>query len=223
MIAFETANATVATVSQDAELSPLVSMRTTPVRPRHEVARPGRPRETGATAPDVDPHERGDEKERNQGDSAVSAVQEVHATEKAILDDGEGGRVRSEAARDLVRRVDQLLPLVEDVSLAANIQLLKRDLSRCHDLMKGRTGESDFLSIVTLVESAMAQLKWKQYTREKLEAIRQALDIGYRKVRVRFDDYEEARRLLASSGVDAAPRIDLESLKLEELEDGEEE
>src|SRR5207245_9263058 len=113
------------------------------------------------------------------------------------IEDGEGSRVRSELARDLVQRVDQLLPLVGDVSLATHIGLLKRDLSRCHDSLRDHPGESNYLSIVTLVESAMAQLKWKQYVKPQLETIRQVLDIGYHQVRVRFDDYQKARALFS--------------------------
>ena len=139
------------------------------------------------------------------------------------LEDAEGGRVRSELARDLIQRVNQLLPLVGDVALATHVGLLRRDLSRGHDLLKDHPGENNFLSIVTLVESTMAQLKWKQYTHSQLEAIRQVLDMGYRQVRVGFNDYETARNLFSQKSVDATPRIDLDSLSLEDLTDDEEE
>jgi hypothetical protein len=204
------------TVAVDADL--LTSPRTLPVKPRQKPASPAWVRRpTVPTGLDVDPAERGDEEEQNQA-GPLEGNQERVAKEQDRIEDGEGGRVRSEQARDLVQRVNQLLPLVGDVSLAAHIGLLKRDLSRCHDALKDyASSESNYLSIVTLVESAMAQLKWKQYTRPQIEAIRQALDIGYRQVRVRFEDYEKFRTLFAQKNVDTTPRMDLESLKWEDI------
>jgi hypothetical protein len=117
----------------------------------------------GSTVTDIDPAEKGNEDDRNRAE-AVEADDEQSVTELATVDDGEGIRVRSELARDLVNRVDALIPMVGDVALATNIQLLKRDLSRCHDALAGYPSESNFLSIVTLIESATAQKKWKQYT-----------------------------------------------------------
>lgn len=209
-------NATM-TVAVDADL--LTSSRTLPTKPRSKAAamRPRSPLQTGL---DVDPAERGDEEEQNQA-GTPEADQRRAVKEPERIEDGEGGRVRSEQARDLVQRVNQLLPLVGDVALATHIGLLKRDLSRCHDALNDHPGESNYLSIVTLVESAMAQLKWKQYTPPQLEAIRKALDIGYRQVRVRFEDYEKARTLLSRKNVDATPRINLESLKWEDIADEE--
>jgi len=135
---------------------------------------------------------------------------------------GNGSRVRGELARDLILRVDQLIPMVGDVSLATHLQLLKRDLSRCHDALGGHFAEGAFLSIVTLVESAMAQLKWRQYDRTRLDAIRQVLDTGYRQATVGFADYERARVLLAERQVETTPRIDLASLNRDDLTDEEE-
>jgi hypothetical protein len=41
------------------------------------------------------------------------------------------------------------------------VQLLKRDLSRGHDVRRP-AGVSNFLSVVALVESALACLTWKR-------------------------------------------------------------
>lgn len=182
----------------------------------------GEARPRPQTVPEVEPSERGEEDERNQADPLLEADQGQLASKVTPADDGEASRVRSELGRGLVQRVDQLVALVGDISLATHLQILKRDLSRCHDALKGYPSEGDFLSIVTLVESAMAQLKWKQFTRPQLDTIRQALDIGYRQVHVRFEDYEKARTLFRTNQVNATPRIDLDSLNLEDLADGEE-
>jgi hypothetical protein len=107
--------------------------------------------------------------------------------------------------------------MIGDVSLATHLQLLKRDLSQCHDMLRNHPSENNFLSIVTLVESAMAQLKWKQYDRACLQAIRGAFEIGYQQVTVGFEDYEKARGLFVREHVDAAPRIDLASLSWDDV------
>lgn len=175
-----------------------------------------RPRLTSGTVLDVGPAERGDEEERNQA-APLDIDQGQERKKLRAIEDGEGSRVRSELARDLVQRLDQLLPLVGDVSLATYIGLLKRDLSRCHDALGNHPGESNYLSVVTLVESAMSQLKWKQYGEKQLMTIRQALEVGYRQVRVDFGDYEKVCAQFSRQNVDPTPRIDLESLTREDL------
>lgn len=211
-----------ATISIPVESEFLTSHRTPTNRKQQPVRlRRGREMPRYDTGPEVDPHERGDEEECNRAEGKA-ADQTSTASEEAVSSDGEAVRVRSEIARDLIHRVDELVPLVGDVALATNVQLLKRDLSRCHDLLRGHPRESDFLSIVTLVESSLAQLKWKQYTRPQLETIRQVFDIGYRQVQVGFEEYEKARTLFCSKHVEATPRIDLESLKWEDIKDEEE-
>jgi hypothetical protein len=211
-----------ATVSGSVEVAHLTSPRTSTTKPRAE-APSGlfHPRRfLGHTEPDVDPIERGSEDERNQA-SATEADRNRSAREERGAEDGAGSKVRSELARELLNRVDGLLALVGDVSLAAHVGLLKRDLSRCHDALHPLPAESNFLSIVTLVESAMAQLKWKDYTKAQLEAIRAVFDVGYRRPRVRFEDYEAARSQLAQKKVEATPRIDLESLSWDDVSDEE--
>jgi hypothetical protein len=212
-----------ATMSVALDVVLLTTPRTSPTTPRRERAVPPgrRVRPARDTGLEVDPSERGDEGVRNQADTPEGDRGRVEEEQNRIEDE-EGSRVRSELGRDLIRRVEQLLPLVGDVSLATHIGLLKRDLSRCHDALKDHPAESNYISIITLVESAMAQLKWKQFTRPQLEAIHKALGIGYRKVRVRFEDYETARSLFAQENVDVTPRIDLATLKWEDITDDEE-
>jgi hypothetical protein len=223
MVALDAVHLT-STMSSPVEELQLTTPKTVPAKPRRDLKRVLwlRSRLGNGTVLDVDPAERGDEEERNQA-TPPEGDRRQGKKEPETIEDGEGSRVRSELARDLVQRVDQLLPLLGDVSLATHIGLLKRDLSRCHDALKDHPGESNYLSVVTLVESAMAQLKWKQYGKPQLETIRQALDIGYRQVRVNFGDYEKARRLFSQQRVDSTPRIDLESLKWEDITDAEEE
>lgn len=222
MAAIEAVKALEATISRSVETGQLTTSRslpfetalTEPQYPNWEAARI-------ATGSKVESVERGDEELRNSADFRIRDL-EADAQETAA-ENGDSGRVRSELARELLNRVDQLIPLVGEISLATNVQLLKHDLSRCHDKLKGYASESNFLSIVTLIESAMSQLKWKQYTTDQLQLIRSAIDVGYRQPRVQYDDYDQIRQQVQVGRIETTPRIDLEAMPLEDLTDVEEE
>jgi len=172
------------------------------------------------TFPEVDPEERGEENLQDEAGVSWTQFQAVRPEDTPDRD-GESARLRSELARDVLHHVEQVIPLIGDVALPTHIQLLRRELSRCHDELKGRPGESPFLSIVTLVEAALAQQKWKQFTGHQLEQIRLAIDVGYRQMHVTFADYDRVRRELAAQKVDTHPRINLESVSLDDIEDDE--
>lgn len=201
----------------------LAPNRTRAVLPREEPDFPSRiPTHHGRTGSSVEATERGEQFAKHDVGEFGRSVARSKAVEAAFVN-GETVRLRSEVARDIRNRVNDLIPLVGDIAFATHLQLLKRDLSRCHDLLGSHPSEGSFLSIVTLIESAMSQLKWKEYTSEQLELIRSAADVGYRQTHVNFDDYDAIRRQFSERGIDAMPRIDLNSLSLEELTDGDEE
>jgi hypothetical protein len=128
---------------------------------------------------------------------------------------------RTDLARQLLVRVERLPALLRTVPLATEVQLLKRDLSRGHDVLRV-AGETSFLSVVALVESALACLTWKQYSPEIVDALREAFTAGTRQGPFTFADYDAVRRLFAERGVPTIPSIDLEALEPEDLEDDEE-
>jgi predicted DNA-binding antitoxin AbrB/MazE fold protein len=127
---------------------------------------------------------------------------------------------RRELAQALVRRVESLLPFIGDVGLPAHLELLKRDLARSHQVLRAHPEDNDYLSVITLVESVLVSRSWKQYTREYLEAIRQALEVGCGPQPVSFADYERAGDLFAAAGIDTMPRVDLDALSEDDLTDG---
>jgi hypothetical protein len=172
------------------------------------------------TIAEVEPDERGKEDLRDQALSSSFEVETVER-EEAYDRDGESARLRSELARDILDRMERVIPLAGEVALPTNIELLKRDLSRCHDQLRKRPAESGFLSIVTLIESALTQRKWREFTREQFERMRSAIKVGYLQSRVTFDDYERVRREVADD-IDTTPRISLESLSWEDVQDDEE-
>jgi hypothetical protein len=123
----------------------------------------------------------------------------------------------------LVRATERLLGCCGQVRLATEIQVLKRELSRCHESLGRYPSENDFLSIITLVESSLAQCTWKDYTPEQLQAVREAFAMGYTEARVTFEDYELVRCAFASKKVETTPTVDLESLDTQALKDDDEE
>jgi hypothetical protein len=127
---------------------------------------------------------------------------------------------RADLARQLLARVDRLAPRLGDVSIAAEVQLLKRDLVRGHAVLSVRPEDNNFLSIVTLVEAALASLIWKGYTPAVLEALRHAFSSGLHEGEVTFEEYDAIRRHFKASAIPNAPTIDLTSPGLEEDEDG---
>ncbi len=177
------------------------------------------------TAADVEQSELGDRHEVAEGEFG-SVREAVRATDKKRTPDkgeGDAARLRSELARDLLRRVDAIKSSIGNLSLAAGVQLLKRDLSRAYDVLGDHPSENNFISLVTLLEASMAQLKWKQYTHQQVDALREVLDLAYRSTSISFDDCEHARAWLAKARVNTSPRIDLHSLSMDDLTDGEEE
>jgi hypothetical protein len=104
------------------------------------------------------------------------------------------------------------------VPLATELRLLKRDLSRGHEVLRS-AGEANFLSVVTLVESALACLTWKQYTATVVDALHQSFAAGMCEEPFTFADYDAVRRLFVERGIPTVPAIDLQSLEPKDLED----
>jgi hypothetical protein len=124
---------------------------------------------------------------------------------------------RAELARQLLARVGRLEALLGTVPLATEIQLLKRDLSRGHDVLRS-AGETNFLSTVCLVEAALASLTWREYTPAVLAALRRAFSAGTREGAFPFEEYHTIRHFFRESDIPVGPTIDLDSPDIEEDE-----
>jgi hypothetical protein len=114
---------------------------------------------------------------------------------------------REELARQLLARAERLPDLLGTIPLATELQLLKRDLSRGHEVLRTAPGEINFLSVVTLVESALACLTWKQYTPEVVDAVRRAFAAGARPGPFIFADYDAVRRHFAERDIPTTPAM----------------
>ncbi len=156
-----------------------------------------------------------------QGLNRTGEAQEVIMKPDATPGTQQEVRSRSELARQLLARVERLAPRLGDVSLAVEIQLLKRELARGHPVLSARAEDNNFLSVVTLVEAALASLTWKAYTPQVLDALRRAFAAGASAGEVPFEEYDAIRRHFKASGIATGPTIDLDSTGLAaEDEDG---
>jgi hypothetical protein len=128
-------------------------------------------------------------------------------------------RSRADLAERLLARLGRLEARLGDVALAAEVQLLKRDLARSHELLTPYPSDNDFLSVITLVEAALASLTWKAYTPQVLDALRQAFTAGTRSGPFLFADYDAVRRHFAAVGIPTGPAVDLDAVSAD-AEDG---
>ena len=100
------------------------------------------------TVADIEQSERGNESEKNRGESHGSYTTlpaREQSEETSDQTDGDAARLRSELARDLLRRVDAIMSSIGNLSLAAGVQLLKRDLpvlTMCWVIIRARTTSS---------------------------------------------------------------------------------
>jgi hypothetical protein len=120
---------------------------------------------------------------------------------------------RAELARQLLARVNRLATRLGDVSLAAEVQLLKRELVRGHAILSARPEDNSFLSVITLVEAALASLTWKAYTPGVLDGLRGAFSTAGHEGEFTFEEYDAIRRQFKALGIPSGPTIDLEEDK----------
>ena len=62
---------------------------------------------------------------------------------------------RAELARQLLARLDRIATRLGEVSLAAEVQLLKRELVRGHALLCIRPEDNNYLSVITLTPNSI--------------------------------------------------------------------
>lgn len=114
-------------------------------------------------------------------------------------------KARQAAARHLCDQVDRLKRLRTKSQVAAELQLFKRDLAQCYSSFGDARSESNFLSIVGIIEAAFLGQNWKTLSTDFLGQVRKALELGTQSS-VSFDDFNRTRqfftanRLIAKDG-----------------------
>jgi hypothetical protein len=116
---------------------------------------------------------------------------------------------RADLARQLHARMDRLAPRLGDLSLAAEVQLLKRELVRGHALLSARPEDNNYLSVLTLVEGALTSLTWKGYTPRVLDALRRAFAAGAAEGEFTYEAYDAIRQDFRRAGIPTGPTIEL--------------
>ncbi len=115
--------------------------------------------------------------------------------------------------RELADRLTRLAKRVMDsrgkTRMAADVEVLKHELSRCHDVLGGSRSESNFLSIVTLVEACLASMDWKNASKEQLAEILKVLSTGCSDAHVTFEDFDHVSRVFRTSGLRTMPSFDV--------------
>ncbi len=159
------------------------------------------------TNPQVDRNELVDDEAHDQMNEY--ATRQVVAQQTTSIDPI-ASRLRSELAREIRTRIDDLIEHVGHISLPTRIQVLLKYLSKCHDSLDRSPSETDFLSIVSLFEATLSQKRWRDYTADDFSVIRRAVSIAYEKPEVGFDDYDQIRKSLSERGLSGNPLMEIE-------------
>jgi hypothetical protein len=158
------------------------------------------------TATDID-EETGNEEEINQ---SFSLTLPSLATQQAIVQ-------RIEVANQLARLAKKVIESKGKIKMAADLQVLRRELARAHHVLRDLRSERDYLSVITVVEAAMQNIDWKEVSRGELEQIHLSLSLGTNVAAVNFDDVNRQARQFRGQGVSTLPTFDIHDGEDEEV------
>lgn len=162
-----------------------------------------RPGPAYRTLPQIAGGERGDLKARD-----AAGVQTGPALSAALV--GETAEQRREMAGRLCELMTRVVSNCGRVRMAADIELLKRELARCHEVL-GQTGlESDYVSIITLVEASIASMDWKHATKDQLRRVNEILTVGRDTTPVTFDHFNKALKVLRGHMLPTGPSFEID-------------
>lgn len=159
---------------------------------------------TGETLPKITDKEKGSNRDLDAAleirpASLLSSKPENDLTDKRIA-----------SAKTLKELLKRTLKSAGKVQIMGDVQLIKRELSRCHDHFRNSRAEADFLSIVVLIESCLASIDPKQLTQNQLRAISTTLDHSLNSTRVTFDDYNKAQKVIRGAMLRTGPTFELD-------------
>ncbi len=157
--------------------------------------------QTSRTESRVSHRERGDLETRDN----YSPVSEGDKHEEILT----AARDRREMAKTLCEAVGRMVGSHGTARMASHLQLLKRDLSKCHRILGPRKTESNYLSIVVLIETDLGNRDWKEITKDELRLLKGFLEVGTRDGSVTFDDYNRIMRRMIAEGHVHGPRFEI--------------
>jgi hypothetical protein len=129
-------------------------------------------------------------------------------TSSATGDEEVAASTRKETAGQLAKAIRRVIAAYGSASMATAFQLLRRELSKCHDSLGPLPSESNFLSITTLVEMELGNKSWQQVSQEELNALKRAIDLGVSEPRVTYDHFNQTCRVLNASGYVTGPALE---------------
>lgn len=201
-------NATTAGMSEELRLREATS----PLPGKDTDERDGLPRLGRATEPIIDQTEKGDAEAMDQHGGS-GALDDIGSDPQAAA------AVRKQVAGSLAQAIARVIAACGSAKMPAQLHLLKRELSGCHEVLGSLSTETDFLSIVTLIEMDLGTRDWKTITKDELRALQRAVKVGIDQSLVSFDDYELVLRTLHSSGYTPGPAMHLDDSQLPIIED----
>lgn len=168
--------------------------------PKDEADQQRPARETGAG---INRQEKGDLSTKDKYDWTEADDGGSVAAELAAAD-------RKQVAKELADAAKRAVANHGTVKLATTLQLLRRALSKCHDVLRDKKSESDYLSIVVLVEKVLSQDNWREISKDTLQQLKSALAIGEAADRVTYDDFNRVFRLLNATAATSGPVLDFD-------------
>jgi hypothetical protein len=166
--------------------------------PKEDSDKTGPTRETGAK---VNRTDKGDVLAMDRTETGPKGISV--AIERAAED-------RKALAREIGDAAKRAISSYGSVKLATAIQLLRRSLSKAHQVIGERKSEADFLSIVVLAETAISGKKWNEMGKDIFQKIKDAAAIGETQSRVTYDDFNRVFRVLNATDSISGPALNFD-------------
>jgi len=116
---------------------------------------------------------------------------------------------RKDLAEAIMTALRRLIRDLDTPGKATNLALLKRELSKAHDLAV--RSEAPYRSIVTLAENALAAVPWTEIDAGLLNLLQEQLKLGLEDRPVTTDDYLQTSKILGDNRHPLGPTFDRET------------
>jgi hypothetical protein len=114
---------------------------------------------------------------------------------------------RRELAQAIVTALRRLIRDLDTPGKATNLALLKRELSKAHELAAWGS-EAPYRSIVTLAENALGAVEWTEIDAGLLNLLDERLKLGLEDRPLTTDDYLQTSRILGDSRYPLGPTFE---------------
>jgi hypothetical protein len=154
----------------------------------------------GRTNPTISPDERG---KPTVSDQFVGRFTDAHTPQNGAAIDA-----RISVATNISKAMSAVIASRKKISMPANLQVLRRRLSDALGVVLISGKESNYASVITLIESTLAASDWKHLSLEQLREIQRAVDLGLVDREVTFDEYRKAAKRIRGYSIQTRPATD---------------